>query len=74
MQDLVERFNFHVGTDEKPNQIAVALLILADEIRNAKIQVDETLGHEICMGLRHGLFGSGASNWEDVRAMYTTDK
>ena len=41
---------------------AAALLTIADAIANHSVQFDDSFGHEICMGIRHGLFGGDASD------------
>jgi hypothetical protein len=46
------------------NEIAAAILVLADRFR-PKAWSDD-LGHEICMGIRKGLFGAHSGDNADI--------
>lgn len=57
------------------NEIAAAILILANEIRKSSWDMDQ-LSHAICMGLRNGLMGIHAGDSADIREVrvHTTDE
>lgn len=63
--DVIRTYNAiqtELGTDET----ATALLVLASAVGRLK-DADE-LAHAICMGIRMGLFGAGASNQESINS------
>lgn len=45
--------------DRGVSDTAAAILVLAAAVRRITVKADDTVGHEICMGIRHALFGSG---------------
>jgi len=57
--NIREEFELYLNvTDER---VSAAILVLAGVIQE-KGFIDERLGHEISMGIRHGIFGSNANN------------
>lgn len=50
------------------DKVAAAILALATAIEDKEIFSD-SFGHELCMGIRHGLFGVNASENESLYAL-----
>lgn len=44
----------------KGNEVAASILVLADNVYSVSRQLHD-FDHQICMGIRYGLFGSGHS-------------
>jgi hypothetical protein len=57
---------FHKG--ERISDESLATLILADSVKDRPL-FDDMFGHQICMGLRMGLFGSDAANWSSILSL-----
>lgn len=51
------------------DQQAAAMLVLADTISTGVSKFIDSFGHEICMGIRHGLFGANAQGNEDIGSL-----
>jgi hypothetical protein len=47
---------------QKIDNLTAAILTLSEVITEKRLEVGEDLGHEICMGIRHGLFGREADD------------
>ena len=52
--------------DQTNDPVAAAILVLADVLDNRMVTGDE-IGHQICMGIRHGLFGNDSNEYTDIR-------
>ncbi|MBY0313766.1 MAG: hypothetical protein K2W85_17000 [Phycisphaerales bacterium] len=64
-QDIVESAYEHYLQTTRDPQAAALLCVasaLMDIAKSTKALTDDSLGHEICMGIRHGLFGANASS------------
>ena len=48
--------------DPKLSNLDLAILTLATKTVAARTKFDDSLGHEICMGIRHGIFGGNAAD------------
>lgn len=66
METRDELSAFNRLRDTGMGELAAALLVLAAATRKVKVVADETVGHEICMGVRQGLFGYGAADGSSV--------
>lgn len=69
-----EKYRRHLVAVGSGNQMAAAVLTLAEVISEFKLELGQTdtTEHAICMGIRKGLFGADAGDGEDVRNLSVT--
>jgi hypothetical protein len=60
--DLWQQYK-KLGADSQ----SAAILCLAEAVSSIRWDPDE-FSHELCMGIRHGLFGAGADCHADIRS------
>lgn len=66
MSYINQDYEAFLETTDDP--VAAALLVLASNVEKiANAMSDGGLGHEICMGIRHGLFGAHADDNVSLR-------
>jgi len=60
--EVLDVFNWlHQKTDDEKIAASLTLSTVLYKRLDLDKELSELLGHEICMGIRHGLFGSNAS-------------
>ncbi len=48
--------------DPKLSNLELAILVLAGSVLESRTKFDDSFGHEICFGIRKGLYGSDAGD------------
>ena len=57
MRNVLGDYQICVDKGIKPE--ASAMLVLASRVEALRLLTNDELGHQICMGIRHAIFGSG---------------
>ena len=67
MSDTIEiKDDFRDMCKLTKNDIAAAILVLAQTIQHKDVFRTEYLSHELCMGIRYGLFGADGKNGSSI--------
>lgn len=73
MNDVIKDFH-QIKEEATDNDVAAAMLVLASRLSGLPSFLScDNLSHQICLGIRMGLFGVGASDHTDIRSDFNID-